>query len=296
MKNNSENNGSFLIHSDMSENADGNICPSCGSKVGKNYTFCNLCGATINADRKKICKKCGTELPQNSTFCFCCGEKIIVRKLKKAKSTGKNRSATKKAFVAVGIALAVAVLVAVIIYMVFPHADFFGNREKALQDKQVQFETEVYRAEIDAYMVTVEEFYSEISSADRHFKSLNEEIEMYLDELEHYHAHSDEYEDALSNVYISERTTVSRIKETKRSIRRMYDSLKTPPDKDDERLSKIKDAVVDAYGAYEDLYDLLFSPSSNIYDWQNDRSKLTDEYLHYVGELKDTLDEVCGDK
>jgi len=65
------------------QNISKNICLHCGSNLGKDADFCNVCGFKVTKASKLsqssgfVCKACGLKTDPNSQFCKNCGAKII---------------------------------------------------------------------------------------------------------------------------------------------------------------------------------------------------------------------------
>jgi hypothetical protein len=49
-------------------------CPSCGSFLAPQVSFCSSCGSQVSA--MPVCKKCGTTNQRGARFCSGCGEKF----------------------------------------------------------------------------------------------------------------------------------------------------------------------------------------------------------------------------
>ncbi len=48
-------------------------CPSCGTIISKEATFCSHCGQKIVSQGMKECPKCGKVIREDSAFCTQCG-------------------------------------------------------------------------------------------------------------------------------------------------------------------------------------------------------------------------------
>ena len=55
------------------------VCPHCGAKIIKDYTFCSKCGKEITKNEKlayQFCMYCGSKIKAGSKFCIGCGKKL----------------------------------------------------------------------------------------------------------------------------------------------------------------------------------------------------------------------------
>ena len=255
-----------------------NVCANCGAPMSDAQAFCQSCGTPkAVAPQPVVCGNCGTAVAQGQTFCAKCGNNV-------AMAVESNVNAAINQFNAnVNNAKKKNKALPIIIAIVIAFTAIFGIIGASVAKEQ----------RIEAYIEDANSFYDKVLSSGVTMENIGNEIQTswrayvkstYYNGKKYYSVDS-----AVAAALSHESSSVSTVENADSTIKSLYNKLLNVPDTSDPHLIEIRDAVKDAYQAYQDMYDCVLSPSGNYTSWTSEFGDVDDELADCVGELREAL-------
>lgn len=260
------------------------VCGLCGTPLGDGQMFCPNCGTAKStakgeetAPKANVCAKCGAELREGQAFCPQCGQKVglavdssVNSAIHQFNAGVQKQSKKKKRLpIILIILLAIAAVAGGIVYSSIQKK----NAEEAIAE----------------YMRNAKSFYTKVLSSGSTLEDIGNEIQKswraYVKSERYNGRYYYSVDDAISAALSNSSYDVSSVKNADSSIESLYKKLLTVPDTSNQELLEIKDAVKDAYKAYQNMYDCIISPSGNYNTWTSDFGDVDSDLADTIRDL-----------
>lgn len=217
------------------------VCPQCGAPWNEADKFCAKCGMSKDASVPLICPSCGEQLRQGQIFCAkygCKAQQKSFTGVSPAQSPAHKKSKTPMIF---------AIMLSVLL--------LFGAVGGFFAYQVVQ---------IHSYKTNAKEFYTTAISAGAKLENVGNDIHKnWNDYIYNRYSVYGSIESAVAAAQRDHASEISLIKASTAVLEDKYQKLlKLPLLKGDE-VEEIRDAVKEAYTAYEDLYNCVIDVKGN---------------------------------
>lgn len=257
------------------------VCSNCGTPLGDGQDFCPKCGTRKELQTKNICSNCGAELADGQEFCGKCGTKVGVKINIETNAAinqfNANVQKKKKKSKVLPIVLA-------IVFAIVAIGGYFTYT--IIQEKNLAEAVEQYKEDANTFYIkvlasgsTMEDIGNEIKTSWRAYVNRSR-----YNGLRYYSVDS-----AIEAAQTYKYSDISTVKTSNSTIETLYKDLLVIPDKDDQELLEIKEAVKEAYDAYKDMYDCVITPSGNYNSWTSEFSSVDSELADTIGDLGDLV-------
>jgi len=197
--------------------------------------------------QNEVCSKCGAELQEGQVFCPKCGQKTAM-----AVDVGTDNKQKNK----------IVTVILVIVLVVAGITGYFvinGIRQKNTEK------------EVKNYVSNARKFYNTVLNSGTSMEEIGNEIQSNWRTFifdNNYKFSS--IEDAVYSAQDSQVVNVKYVKVMNSDIEKMYTDLMKVPENSD--LSGVKEAVIDVYDAYVDMYECVMNVKGNYNQFTSDFS------------------------
>lgn len=257
------------------------VCSNCGTPLGDGQDFCHKCGTRKEQQTKNICSNCGAELADGQEFCGKCGTKVGVKINIETNAAinqfNANVQKKKKKSKVLPIVLA-------IVFAIVAIGGYFTYA--IIQEKNLAEAVEQYKEDANT-------FYIKVLTSGTTMEDIGNEIQTswraYVNSSRYNGSRYYSVDSAIEAARTYKYSDISTVRTSNSTIETLYKDLLVIPDKDDQELLEIKEAVKEVYDAYKDMYDCVITPSGNYNSWTSEFSSVDSELADTIGDLGDLV-------
>lgn len=205
------------------------------------------------------CPKCGKEIPEGSSFCPECGTKL-------------NQKTGYKKYIIMGAVIAIALLGMLYIYGTIKH-----KRELA--------EIAAHNEAVNQYENVIKEYTEELNNIKSAYKSIGDML--CMDSKTNFGFGLDEQFN-MNNTYSICSGTVAKIKESKETTDKLYNSL-SELYIEDEYVDSLKGKAGYLKESYEVLYNFIINKNYTVASYETEWNTYFPQFEKNLQQLQDTI-------
>lgn len=275
------------------------FCSKCGTIVMEGQKFCAKCGGQVNVQLSRTCSACGAELDADQVFCDKCGQKndvaaapvanpVVAPTANPTVAPAANPAVSSVATPVVAVPAANSAIenynmgvekkkkkpkalpiVLAIVIAFAGIAGFFGY--SAIQENKRQ-------EAIAQYKANAATFYEQVLSSGVKMEKIGNAIQTawgkYVYNSRYGAYYNGQYlysvDSAVDAAQDEQADNISAVQSNDSYIRSLYQSLLVVPDTSESELLMIRDAVEEAYDAYQEMYGVVIEVSGNYTSFKAD--------------------------